>query len=167
MKKALLSIVLSAFVFSLIAGTGLSADSPLTVSQALAKKNDRKSYYVNGYIIGEYRDYSNNKHFYNIAPPFDGTSAYLIADDIDEIDLSKMMPVQIKDYVDSYNLDENPQYWRKQLTIKGTLTDYFTLPGIKNLTDWIAPGENAQTKRNTGTSMKLLKRKKPILPTTL
>ena len=53
-----------------------------------------------------------------------------------------MMPVQIKDYVDSYNLDENPQYWRKQLTIKGTLTDYFTLPGIKNLTDWIAPGEN-------------------------
>lgn len=45
MKKALLSIALSAFVFSLIAGTGLSADSPLTVSQALAKKNDRKSYY--------------------------------------------------------------------------------------------------------------------------
>ena len=142
MKKALLSIALSAFVFSLIAGTGLSADSPLTVSQALAKKNDRKSYYINGYIVGEYRDYSNNKHFYNIAPPFDGTSAYLIADEIDEIDLSKMMPVQIKDYVDSYNLDENPQYWRKQLTIKGTLTDYFTLPGIKNLTDWIAPGEN-------------------------
>lgn len=92
--------------FSLIAGTGLSADSPLTVSQALAKKNDRKSYYINGYIVGEYRDYSNNKHFYNIAPPFDGTSAYLIADEIDEIDLSKMMPVQIKDYVDSYNLDE-------------------------------------------------------------
>ena len=142
MKKTLLSIALSAFVFSLIAGTGLSADSPLTVLQALAKKNDRKSYYVNGYIVGEYRDYSNNKHFYNIAPPFDGTSAYLIADEIDEIDLSKMMPVQIKDYVDSYNLDENPQYWRKQLTIKGTLTDYFTLPGIKNLTDWIAPGEN-------------------------
>lgn len=142
MKKALLSIALSAFVFSLIAGTGLSADSPLTVSQALAKKNDRKSYYINGYIVGEYRDYSNNKHFYNIALPFDGTSAYLIADEIDEIDLSKMMPVQIKDYVDSYNLDENPQYWRKQLTIKGTLTDYFTLPGIKNLTDWIAPGEN-------------------------
>ena len=65
MKKALLSIA-------------LSADSPLTVSQALAKKNDRKSYYINGYIVGEYRDYSNNKHFYNIAPPFDGTSAYLI-----------------------------------------------------------------------------------------
>ena len=142
MKKTLLSIALSAFVFSLIAGTGLSADSPLTVLQALAKKNDRKSYYVNGYIVGEYRDYSNNKHFYNIAPPFDGTSAYLIADEIDEIDLSKMMPVQIKDYVDSYNLDEKPQSWRKQLTIKGTLTDYFTLPGIKNLTDWIAPGEN-------------------------
>lgn len=59
MKKALLSIALSAFVFSLIAGTGLSADSPLTVSQALAKKNDRKSYYINGYIVGEYRDYSN------------------------------------------------------------------------------------------------------------
>jgi len=54
MKKALLSIALSAFVFSLIAGTGLSADSPLTVSQALAKKNDRKSYYINGHVVGEY-----------------------------------------------------------------------------------------------------------------
>lgn len=89
--------------------------------------------------MGEYRDFSNNKHFYHLAPPFDGTSAYLIADDVDEIDLSRMMPVQIKDYVDDYNLDEHPQYWRKPLTVKGTLTDYFTLPGIKTLTDWIAP----------------------------
>ena len=114
-----------------MAGDGSSAQSRLTVSLALAKKNEQKSFYVSGYIVGEYRDYSNNKHFYYLAPPFDGTSAYLIADDVDEMDLSRMMTVQIKDYVDNYNLDENPQYWRKQLTVKGTLTDYFTLPGIK------------------------------------
>lgn len=58
--------------------------------------------------MGEYRDFSNNKHFYHLAPPF--ASAYLITDDVDEIDLSRMMPVQIKDYVDDYNLDEHPQY---------------------------------------------------------
>ena len=51
MKKALLSIVLSAFVFSLIAGTGLSADFQLMVSLALAKKIDRNSYYVYGYLV--------------------------------------------------------------------------------------------------------------------
>ena len=141
MKKILSIIILLIYILPAIAGDGSSANAPLTVSQALAKKNDHKNYYVTGYIVGEYCDYSNNKHFYNIAPPFDGTTAFLIADDIDEIDLSKMMPVQIKDYVDSYNLDEYPQYWRKSLTVKGTLTDYFTLPGIKNLTDWIAPDE--------------------------
>ena len=142
MKLRLLSfIILLVSILPVMAGDGSSAQSPLTVSQALAKKNDQKSYYVSGYIVGEYRDYSNNKHFYYLAPPFDGTSAYLIADDVDEMDLSRMMTVQIKDYVDNYNLDENPQYWRKQLTVKGTLTDYFTLPGIKNLTDWIAPSE--------------------------
>ena len=141
MKKILAVIVLLAAIFPIITADGSSADTPLTVSQALAKKNDHKTYYVKGYIVGEYRDYSNNKHFYNITPPFDGTTAFLIADDINEIDLSRMMPVQIKDYVDEYNLSENPQYWRKSLTVKGTLTDYFTLPGIKNLTDWIAPQE--------------------------
>lgn len=141
MKQLLPLILLIAHILPTMAGDGSSAQSPLTVTQALAKKNDHKSYYVSGYIVGEYRDYSNNKHFYYLAPPFDGTSAYLIADDVDEIDLNRMMPVQIKDYVDNYNLDENPQYWHKQLTVKGTLTDYFTLPGIKNLTDWIAPTE--------------------------
>ena len=89
-----------------MAGDGSSAQSPLTVSQALAKKNDQKSYYVSGYIVGEYRDYSNNKHFYYLAPPFDGTSAYLIADDVDEMDLSRMMPVQIKDYVDNIHISD-------------------------------------------------------------
>ena len=141
MKQLLPLILLIAHILPIMAGDGSSAQSPLTVTQALARKNDHKSYYVSGYIVGEYRDYSNNKHFYYLAPPFDGTSAYLIADDVDEIDLNRMMPVQIKDYVDNYNLDENPQYWHKRLTVKGTLTDYFTLPGIKNLTDWIAPAE--------------------------
>lgn len=139
MKRLLSLIFLLACILPIMAGDGSSAQSPLSVSQALAKKNDHKSYYVKGYIVGEYCDYSNNKHFYHLAPPFDGTTAFLIADNVDEIDLSQMMPVQIKDYVDSYNLDENPQYWRKPLTVKGTLTDYFTLPGIKTLTDWIAP----------------------------
>lgn len=141
MKQLLPLILLIAHILPIMAGDGSSAQSPLTVTQALAKKNDHKNYYVSGYIVGEYRDYSNNKHFYYLAPPFDGTSAYLIADDVDEIDLNRMMPVQIKDYVDTYNLDENPQYWHKRLTVKGTLTDYFTLPGIKNLTDWLAPAE--------------------------
>lgn len=52
-----------------MAGDGSSAQSPLTVSQALVKKNNQKSYYVSGYIVGEYRDYSNNKHFYYLARP--------------------------------------------------------------------------------------------------
>ena len=85
MKKGLFLILLLACALPIIAGDGSTAQSPLTVSQALARKNDHKSYYVTGYVVGEYRDFSNNKHFYHLAPPFDGTSAYLIADDVDEI----------------------------------------------------------------------------------
>lgn len=84
MKKGLFLILLLACALPIIAGDGSTAQSPLTVSQALARKNDHKSYYVTGYVVGEYRDFSNNKHFYHLAPPFDGTSAYLIADDVDE-----------------------------------------------------------------------------------
>ena len=86
--KALLLCLLSYNVF---AGTG-SKDSPFTVSQAIAKTDgSAQTYWVKGYIVGEMSDFSNNKYFYELAPPFDGTSAYLIADNPNEIDLKKCM----------------------------------------------------------------------------
>ena len=129
--KALLLCLLSYNVF---AGTG-SKDSPFTVSQAIAKTDgSAQTYWVKGYIVGEMSDFSNNKYFYELAPPFDGTSAYLIADNPNEIDLKKCMPVQLgTERAALMNLDEFPQYWHKEVLACGLLRDYFAMPGLKTL----------------------------------
>ncbi len=131
MEKKLLLMLLCLFSFGafLFAGDG-SETNPFSVSEAIKVKNTAQVYWVKGYIVGEMRDYSNNKYFYEVAPPFSGTSAYLIADKADELDITKCMPIESKNYSD---LDENPEYWRKPVMISGNVKDYFSLPGIKNL----------------------------------
>lgn len=133
MKKyyglALLILLLCQGVF---AGDG-SENSPYSVAEAIKVKNQTQKYWVKGYIVGEMRDYSNDKYFYEMAPPFGGTAAYLIADRLDELNPAKCMPVQSGDYED---LVERPEYWRKEVLLCGNLKPYFTLPGVKNLSDF-------------------------------
>lgn len=136
MNKFLTLFFFILFSSTIFAGTGTEAD-PFTVAQAIAKTDgSSKTYWVKGYVVGEISDFSNNKYFYELAPPFDGTSAYLLADNPDEINLSKCMPIQLgSERANSMNLDENPQYWRKQIVACGLLRDYFALPGLKTLSD--------------------------------
>lgn len=109
--------------------------SPFAVSQAIAKTDgSAQTYWVKGYVVGEMSDFSNNKYFYELAPPFHGTSAYLIADNPDEIDLKKCMPIQLgTERAALMNLDEFPKYWRKEVITCGLLRDYFAMPGLKAL----------------------------------
>lgn len=124
---------------SLYAGDG-SVSSPFTVEEALSKKNNNMLCYVSGYIVGEYVNYSNNKHFYNMAPPFEGTSTYLIADMPFEYRLEKCVTVQLgATNTDICNLDEYPMYWNKKLLLQGNLSLFQTLSGIKNLKDFVLP----------------------------
>ena len=136
-----LFIAFVAFLYSglLYAGDG-SVSSPFTVEEALSKKNNNMLCYVSGYIVGEYVNYSNNKHFYNMAPPFEGTSTYLIADMPFEYRLEKCMTVQLgAANTDICNLDEYPVYWNKKLLLQGNLSLFQTLPGIKNLKNFVLP----------------------------
>ncbi len=132
--------IFSLFVFilliniTLFAGSGTQSD-PFTVAQAIAKTDgSSQTYWVKGYIVGEMSDFSNNKYFYELAPPFGGTSAYLIADNPNEINLTKCMPIQLgTERAALMNLDEFPQYWRKEVLTCGLLRDYFSMPGLKTL----------------------------------
>ncbi|MDD3488946.1 MAG: DUF6359 domain-containing protein [Paludibacter sp.] len=141
MKRFLTLCFFSLIFFVVFAGSGTETD-PFTVAQAIAKyDNSSKTYWVKGYIVGEMRDFSNNKYFYELAPPFSGTGAYLLADNPDEINLSKCFPVQLGTaYIDNYNLEENPQYWRKEVLVCGLLRDYFAMPGLKTLTSLTVSG---------------------------
>lgn len=139
MRKLLIAILSCICSAPLYAGDG-SVNSPFTVEEALSKKNNNMLGYVSGYIVGEYVNYSNNKHFYNLAPPFQGTSTYLIADSPLEYRLGKCMTVQLGSAnTDICNLDEYPQYWNKKLVLQGNLSLFQTLPGIKNLKDFVLP----------------------------
>lgn len=134
MKRFFTLYFFSLLFFAIYAGNGTETD-PFTVAHAIAKSdNSAKTYWVKGYIVGEMRDFSNNKYFYELAPPFAGTGAYLLSDNPDEINLSKCFPVQLGSaYTDNFNLDENPQYWRKEVLVCGLLRDYFAMPGLKTL----------------------------------
>lgn len=140
-RNLLIAIFICICPAPLFAGDG-SADSPFTVGEALSKKNNNMLAYVSGYIVGEYVNYSNNKHFYNMAPPFQGTSTYLIADNPLEYNLDKCMTVQLgAANTDICNLDEYPRYWNKKLLLQGNLSLFQTLPGIKNLKDFVLPSQ--------------------------
>lgn len=130
----LISFILLCFKSGVFGGTGTQTD-PFTVAQAIAKKDgSAQTYWVKGFVVGEMSDFSNNKYFYELAPPFNGTSAYLIADSPDEINLSKCMPVQLgSERANAMNLDEYPHFWRKEVLACGLLRDYFSMPGLKTL----------------------------------
>lgn len=110
-------------------------EQPLSVTQGLSKTDgSSKTYWVTGYIVGEYDSYSNNKHFYEVAPPFNGTYAYLIADSKDEIDVNKCMTLQLpKSSFGEVDLSTHPEHWKKRVTVCGLLREYNTRPGVKSI----------------------------------
>lgn len=135
----------------LLAGTGIQSD-PFTVSQAIAKNDgSSQTYWVKGFVVGEMSDFSNNKYFYELAPPFNGTSAYLMADNPDEINLAKCMPVQLgAERSNTMDLYGNPQFWRKEVLTCGLLRDYFAMPGLKTLSslEVLSPSPLADESKN-------------------
>ena len=139
MKKLLVFILFtSACAVSSYPGTGTQS-SPFTGAEAIKHKTGESvRYWVKGYVVGELNEFSNNKYFYELAPPF-GTgsgAAYLLADNIDEINLDKCLPIQLgSERFYDFNLDDNPQYWRKEVSACGFIRDYFAKTGLKELTE--------------------------------
>lgn len=135
MKKNLLLTLLLCCSAALFAGDG-SISSPFSVREAKAHAAGSQTYYVKGYVVGALSAFSNNKYFYNVAPPFDQDPNYLLADDVTEFDLDKCIPIQFKgSMADTLMLDAHPQYWRKQVIACGRIGDFFALKGLVSLTD--------------------------------
>ena len=135
--KQTFTLILFLQISNLVSAGDGTKSSPFTIAQAIAKTdNSSKEWYAKGYIVGHLNNLSNKKYFYDLAPPFTGNGTFLLADNIHEINLAKCFPIQIPSHlVESMNLEENPMYWRKEVLVGGLLRDYFSMPGMKTLSE--------------------------------
>lgn len=114
-------------------GTGDGTiDNPYSVAQAIALNNPGTEAYVKAYIIGAANSSMNNIQTSN----FSVNSNIVIADNPDETDKTKMMPVQLPSGTirTEWNLVDNSGKVKTLVLINGSLEAYFSQPGIKSPT---------------------------------
>ncbi|WP_234987149.1 5'-nucleotidase C-terminal domain-containing protein [Bacillus sinesaloumensis] len=146
MKKVLVRKILSVlFVFSLIVPSILLNFAPsvsaaeenasvneeqsyLTVADAIANNTGKAS--VQGYIVGTAISGKN----YDQVEPFTIDTNLGLADDPNESDPTKILPVQLPNNSirTELNLVNHPENFQKKIVITGNLEAYFAVPGLKS-----------------------------------
>lgn len=119
---------------------GAGAATPLSVSQAIATQNGSTAT-VRGYVIGQ-PTATNTVVTSNYPDDY----ALAIADDPNETSTSKMIYVQIpSQFRSSWGLQSNPDERGSRIDVTGTLTAYFSHPGLKNGTAFSKVASNPTT----------------------
>ena len=138
-KAALSLILILSTVLPFIFAPNVKAAEPITVAEAIA--NNSGSATVKGYIVGT--AISGTK--YDQEAPFTANTNLGLADSPDETDPSKIIPVQLPSgsIRTALNLVDNPNLYKAEVTITGSLEAYFSVPGLKSPTSYsiIAEGE--------------------------
>lgn len=107
----------------------------------------KEAVWVTGYIMGAAKSSMKNV----VKEQGDDLAAtnIVLADDADEDDNAKMVPVQLpynedetKDVRSKLNLVDHFDYLGKQVWVFGTIEKYFSVPGVKNVTDYSLDGES-------------------------
>ncbi|MFB6342938.1 DUF5689 domain-containing protein [Saccharicrinis sp. FJH62] len=119
-------------------GTG-TKDDPYNVLKAI--NNQGSTVWVEGYIVGCINDISLSTATFT--SPFSATTNILLADDPEETDINNCVPVQLPfgDIRTALNLADNAGNHKKQVIVKGELTAYFGVPGIKNVNGYWMDGD--------------------------
>ena len=115
-----------------------SKTNPYNVQQALSKSGNA---WVKGYIVGYVDGISIGYASFGI--PTEAQTEVLIADDANETDYTKCMPVQlpagaIRDAVDIF---ANPGNLKKEATLYGSIEKYFGTQGLKSTSCAIIDGK--------------------------
>nr|WP_309098858.1 5'-nucleotidase C-terminal domain-containing protein [Fredinandcohnia onubensis] len=147
MKKGIVRKLLSIlFVFSLIVPTTLLNFAPAvsaaeatveqtsykTVADAIA--NNTGTATVQGYIVGTAKSGTS----YDQVSPFDINTNLGLADDPNETDPAKILPVQLPkgDVRTGINLVDHPENFQRKVAITGSLEAYFSVPGLRNASSY-------------------------------
>jgi hypothetical protein len=133
-KRAFSLTLIFAMIFSFFAPLGnhiTKAAGVITVAQAIA--NNTGTATVEGYIIG----YAKGTNSYQFQGPFTSNTNIAMADSPTETDPKKIIPVELTtNYRIPLGLSSNPTYLGKKVQITGTLTAYFSVPGLKTPTSY-------------------------------
>jgi endonuclease I len=120
-------------------GSG-SWTSPLTVTQAISSQNG-STQTVEGYIVGQPTSTSTV-----VTSNFPNDYAFALADISTELNTSNMIYVQIpSSFRTSFGLKSNPDLLGEKIKVTGSLTAYFSHPGLKSATAFELIGEDAPT----------------------
>ncbi|WP_254871256.1 endonuclease [Bacillus sp. Marseille-Q1617] len=105
---------------------GEDTSKELSVSEAL-KKQDGSRETVTGYVIGQPISDSTI-----VKTDYPSDYAIAIADSPDETEMNKILLVQVPSgFRPAFGLRSNPSLLGQKLSISGTLTNYFSQPGLK------------------------------------
>lgn len=129
------------------ASPSLDTSNALTVGEAMLMTADGNEVVIKGYIVG-YVTTSMNRPTFSIPDDKPNTNM-LLSDDPDEYDELCCLPVELpttgKNMRGLLNLYDHPEYFNQYIAIKGTLTTYFRVVGLKSPTAFAfitPPGNN-------------------------
>jgi hypothetical protein len=117
-------------------------NDPFNVAHAIAF-NSGNGVWVEGYIIGVMEEIAST-NVPVFTPPFVRTTNILVADNPDEREEFRIMPVQlpIGRVREALNLAENPENLGKQVKLKGNLGAYFVpRPGLREVSGYWLDGQ--------------------------
>jgi len=115
-------------VIPFISSSEVQAAEPITVAEAIANNSGAAT--VKGFIVGT----ASSGTSYDQEAPFTVATNVGLADNPNETDASKILPVQLPSGTvrTGINLVDNPQNFKAEVTISGTLGAYFTVPGLRS-----------------------------------
>lgn len=139
-NRCLVWILLTMLVIGFTAGF-VHGSTVLSVDEAIKQNDGNTIAWVEGYIVGvAYKDVANNKALYFLEPPFTNQENIVLADDFNERNEERLLPVRFenlgKDIKDAVNLAHNPNNFRKSIQIRGKLGDFFAVPGMRSPSDY-------------------------------
>ena len=130
------------------ASPSLDTSNALTVGEAILMAADGSEVVIKGYIVG-YVTTSMNYPLFSIPDDKPNTNM-LLSDNPDEYDELCCLPVELptteKNMRSLLNLYDHPKYFNQYIAIKGTLTTYFRVVGLKSPTEFAfitPPGNNS------------------------
>ena len=129
------------------ASPSLDTSNALTVGEAQLMTADGSEVVIKGYIVG-YTTTSMSNAAFSIPDDKPNTNM-LLSDNPDEYDETCCLPVELpttgKNMRGLLNLYDHPEYFNQYIAIKGTLTTYFRVNGLKSPTAFAfitPPGNN-------------------------